>query len=159
MPPGTRNNCVNIAMRASLLRHNKGRQKAQMKRSPVFKICAKVVVWNPIDRTPRPVLMVAEECLATSMPNRCDMKSLLFSTIKGKLSHFGIDTSKVDLEVECAEYFAAQTRNYSGSPFESSPNWVPAVMDMIDCAERTEAIKALTYLPYDAEEQRTVYGA
>lgn len=50
---------------------------AKTKAPPVFKIRAEVAAWCPSDPTPRPTLVIVEECLATSMPNRCDMKRLL----------------------------------------------------------------------------------
>lgn len=131
---------------------------AKKKRLPVFKIRAEVAVWCPADPCPRPVLMFVEECFATTMANESDMRTLVRATVKGKLAHFGIDTTKVDIDIEKSEFLSAQSRSYSGSAFDNEPNWVGAITDLRDGPDRDKAIRALTYLPYDAQEQRAVYG-
>lgn len=131
---------------------------AKQKRLPVFKIRAEVAVWLPADSCPRPVLTLVEECLATTMANQSDMRTLLRATVKGKLAHFGLDTNQVDIEIDKSEFLAAQSRSYSGSIFDQEPKWVDAVTDLADGPDREKAIRALTYLPYDRVEQRTVYG-
>lgn len=134
----------------------------QILKPPIFKICAEIEFWNPADPTPRPALLIVEECIATSTPNYRDLKALAKSSVMGKLAKFGVDTTKVDYQFTNTEFFAARTRDYTGSFLEANPEWVPAYnpwSEPINDVAKAEAIRNLTYLPLDIEDQRDVYGA
>ena len=142
----------------------KGMTKKKAKRPPVFKIRAEVMIWRNKDEGSlcgeRPALLVVEELVATTVPNRQDMKSMVLSTVRGKLAHFFGNTSECQLDIHQADFLAAKSRNYGGTVFEDEPEWVPAVDQCLpDGAKRDEAIRSLTYLPYDRREQFEIYGA
>lgn len=141
----------------------KGMTKKKAKRPPVFKIRAEVMIWRNKDEGSlcgeRPALLVVEELVATTVPNRQDMKSMVLSTVRGKLAHFFGDTSECQLDIHQADFLAAKSRNYGGTVFEDEPEWVPAVDQCLpDGAKRDEAIRSLTYLPWDLREQLEIYG-
>ncbi len=131
-------------------------------RPPVFKIRAEIEIWDTTKPTPRPALVVVEECIGTVTPNRQDLKALAKSTAFGKLAAFGADTMKLDYQFLSIEILAARSRTYGGGFLEDEPEWTAAYdpyIEPADDAARAKAIRALTYLPADIAEQRAVYGA
>lgn len=141
------------------------KKAGRVKRPPVFKIRAEIIVWREKDEFSlcggRPTLRVLEELVVTTVPNREDMRSLVMSSVRGRIAHFfgGIDSCDYSLEFEGCEFFAAKSRKYVGSIFEDEPEWVPAVEWLPEGGERDKAIRSLTYLPEDRREQFEIYGA
>ena len=124
-------------------------------RPPVFKIRAHIQVWRR-DDPERTEVVIVQESVVTTTPNRRDMEAIARSYALGRLAHIGLDTTKLDDQFLSVELWAARSREYDGPRYEPEPQWELARDDL---ASKNEAIQNMTYLPYDITEQREVYGA
>ena len=129
------------------------------RKKPIFKVCAELEIWISSDPTPRPSLRILEESISFTCLNRCDIKALVKSSVFGKLAKLGVDTTKLDYQFMSADFLVSMPSNdFLGY----EPKWSKAydgLAEPVNDSAREEAIKKLTYLPYDLKEQIAVYGA
>lgn len=116
---------------------------------PVFKICGQLEVRQRTD--PEISLVIAVEEVVIETPNRVNMENIARSNAFARLASFGVDTAILDYQFLAVEFFAARSRSVDSD----MPTWTPANDDR-SCS--AQAIKDMTYLPFDLLEQREVYG-
>ena len=124
-------------------------------RPPVFKISAQIEVWLRDDPQRVSTVILYEE-VVTANPNRRDMEAIARSAALARIGKLGVDTLKLDDQLLSVEFYAARSRTYFTGSFEPEPHWIVAIDDL---ARKDQAIRDMTYLPYDLKEQREVYGA
>lgn len=135
----------------------KAMAKGRRKKLPVFKIKAVLIIWlSTKNVNERQFLRVVDEFVARTVANKEDLRALVRSSVSGTLAHLGFRLpAGLEIEIEQSEFLAAKARHYD--PFEE-PEWVDAVLYPANDTERDRAIRALTYLPDDLQEQLVVYG-
>ena len=121
-------------------------------RPPVFKIRARIQVWRRDDPQCVSTTILAEEVVLTT-PNRRDMEAIARSSALGRLARLGVNTTALEDQFESVVFFAGRSRTYDGGV---ELDWVPATEDLVT---KEQAIRDMTYLPYDLAEQHEVYGA
>lgn len=135
------------------------KKKAKLERTPIFKLRGEVIVWRQADSMGlffgRPTLRIVEEMSFLTVANRDDMRSMLLSAVKGKIAHFFPGSEDFSIEIDSTNFFAAGSREWNSF---DEPAWIDAVTYTCNDLDREKAIRALTYLPENHDEQVAVYG-